>query len=232
MKRLLSLILALLFCLSVIVSCEKEDAPSTSEPSSSSSVEMSSQESSSSQEQSSSEESSTKESSSSSSETMIFKPNEERYWHVWPNELIGNFESFNYVVARESDLKDLFSTVRVINDYQTAQEFFTYWIDESELSPLDEKLFEDYFVIAVLRIGDIMETEGYYYSEFEKAENGYKIRLHVPVYSGKEYSDEITEFSFDFVIIPRSLCDGSPAGAKISIGKTIHQYFGPQMSVS
>ena len=36
MKRLLSLILALLFCLSFIVSCEKEDAPSTSEPSSSS----------------------------------------------------------------------------------------------------------------------------------------------------------------------------------------------------
>ena len=36
MKRLLSLILALLFCLSFIVSCEKEEAPSTSEPSSSS----------------------------------------------------------------------------------------------------------------------------------------------------------------------------------------------------
>ena len=36
MKKLLSLILALLFCLSFIVSCEKEDAPSTSEPSSSS----------------------------------------------------------------------------------------------------------------------------------------------------------------------------------------------------
>ncbi len=38
MKRLLSLILALLFCLSVIVSCEKEEAPSTSEPSSSSGI--------------------------------------------------------------------------------------------------------------------------------------------------------------------------------------------------
>ncbi|MBQ7412117.1 MAG: hypothetical protein IJW10_04345 [Clostridia bacterium] len=36
MKRLLSLILALLFCLSFIVSCEKEESPSTSEPSSSS----------------------------------------------------------------------------------------------------------------------------------------------------------------------------------------------------
>ena len=36
MKKFLSLLLALLLCLSFIVSCEKEEAPSTSEPSSSS----------------------------------------------------------------------------------------------------------------------------------------------------------------------------------------------------
>ena len=225
MKRILSFILALLLCCGFIVSCEKEEAPLESE--SSSSVEMPSQEfESSSQEHSSSEESSTKESSSSSSGTVIFKPTEERYWHVSPVALIGNYESFNYVVARESNLKDLFSTVRVINDYETARNFFTYWIDENEVSPLDEKLFEDYFVIAILRIGDIMETEGYYYTDFKKTENGYKIRLNVPVHSPKEYSDEITEFSFDFVFIPRSLCDGSPVGAKISVGKVIHYYYG------
>ena len=47
MKKFLSLLLALLLCLSFIVSCEKEEAPSTSEPSSASDVSSSSEPSSS-----------------------------------------------------------------------------------------------------------------------------------------------------------------------------------------
>ena len=149
--------------------------------------------------------------------------------HVLPDSLSGIYESYN-CKASEEDLRFFFESATAIDNYKDLQTFFNWWIDEGETNPFDEATFQDNLIIAVLRLGNIVQTEGYYYTEFQKTENGYRIKLNIPLNGDDSqlyYADIPLSPSFDFVVIPRSLCDSSFVETNIIVSGRVLYYRGP-----
>ena len=225
MKRILSLVLALLLCCGFIVSCEKEEAPlesesssSSSESSSSSSVESSS--SSSTESSSSSSESSSSSSVESSSSSELLSDGkltyDDRGFPVFfspPNA----YTYYNVTEKEKADSAGECYDTWVFDNYEAYCSFISQYASIGEIT---EDMLNEHFLVVVYRREDIRWTENYSYHSFKAGERC-SLVLEYTDY-GTEHTDDEYFFHFDIVLVPRSECDGSPLDIDVDLRRHIH----------
>ena len=224
MKRLLSLILALLLCCGFIVSCDKEESPLESE--SSSDTESSSSEPSSSDIASSSgKDSSSDELSSSVDSSLSSAPSlsdgkltyDDRGLPIFPAP-VNAYTYYNVTRREKSDSAGECYDTWVFDDYEAYCGFISQY---APIGDITEDMLNDYFLVVVYRTENIYATENYSYSNFDKINNKYILVLEYTSYE-IPYPEMIVPNSFDVVLIPRSECDAEPSSITVSIKRHIH----------
>ncbi len=209
MKKLLTLLLALVLCLGVLVACD------TPEESSSSSSEETN---------SSSKESNEFYVANKISKYPIFESVEEKY------------TSYNVMVDKGSTwyLYEDFQKW-IFNDYESLRYFVESNANISAKNMLTEDIFANCFVIVIYRFDDLSRTENYGYHSFrwnspndfyQRYDGYYSITLEYTEYSNKEYSDLERLSTFDIIIVPRedSLQNPSSIAEEIYIETLVHEY--------
>ena len=181
MKRILSLILALIFCLSFVVSCENEEAPSST-PTSSSEP--------------------SQEESSSSSSLSSQEPNEEEM-------SAGNrFEHYGVLstVEEETAIEVITSYEELVAFVQGKELYLINKNDAEKRLEFDPAVlkdnFKDSFVLAVPQ--GFEKYEDIYYEGIEKLDSGEYLITAVVTTNFDQLLDPET-YNFDFVIVPNEL---------------------------
>ena len=227
MKRFLSLLLALLLCLSFIVSCEKEEAPSSSLNSSS---ESSSNIPSSSGEPSSSSESSSSELPSNDAHSwLITTRSRSKYYYHTPA-----FETFftNRDVQIPESLEELLGLLRALNGESTSAPEY-----------IDENVFTSHYVILLVNYGVADSSSIMGYRDVTKTDDGYVIvmdtknicdgiYLSETGFAGSMYEvndeslspDENVTGTYRIVLIPKSEFDTPPTAENIQIHNVIYTF--------
>lgn len=207
MKRLLALILSLLVCFSLLVSCNEEEESSSSSQESSSS--------SSNEEQSSSTE-------SASSGKLSYDDRGVPVFSIPENAYV--YYNVNEQEKSGISLSNKCYDTWVFNDYESYYDF----VSQHAISAggITEKELNEYFLVVVYRREDIRWTENYSYSNFEKRDGKYLLVLEYTVYTELSQTEDEIPFSFDIVLIPRNECEESPTGIIVSLKRHIHRWEG------
>ena len=207
MKKLLSILLALIFCFSALISCGNEE-------SSSSQSEMNSESSSESvvQSESTGEESKSEVPSETESETIL------------DDSVLNNITRDTFANAYQSWIGWYYETGFEEGEYHgmfaCAKAIFTY--EEFQEGAIDhrptgitEQTFEDNFVVVIR--GCEAHTRNYdiYYTDFTKQDGYYTLTYNTVHRKGNSVGEKDTPFC-DVCIIPKELCnDTNPQIVKV-----------------
>ena len=215
MKRILSLILALLLCCGFIVSCEKEEAPLESESSSSSSTESSSSssESSSSSSVESSSSSSTESSSSSSESSSSAIDNSQKQPEILNNVTPEYFNAYTaYINFYRFNVEEGVTIVSTYEEYLK----YLFLMPNETFEGITEETFESNFVVLINYVEGYIRDLDIYYNNFQKVENSYFLTCNLVSQKGRLF-DQMLEPYIDVCVIPRALCQDDIASIELKI---------------
>ena len=225
MKKFLSLLLALLLCLSFIVSCEKEEAPSSSLNSSSessSNIPSSSGESSSSEpiQEPTSEPSSS--SDVSSSESSFDKLTYDNGFPVFERP---KDEYAVHNIQGKQGLSHMLYDRWIINDYESFSDFLLEKTGLTMFDNITKDTFDENFVVAIYRNDDMRITKNYSYSNLKNKNGEWFLTFEYTIYYTIDIPDVVSSSnSFDLVVIPRSELLQVTNDLRIVLSVYAHEY--------
>ena len=207
MKRILSLVLALLLCCGFIVSCEKEEAPLESESSSSSS------ESSSSSSVESSSSSSTESSSSSSESSSSAIDNSQKQPEILNNVTPEYFNAYTaYIDFYRFNVEEGVTIVSTYEEYLK----YLFLMPNEMFEGITEETFESNFVVLINYVEGYVRDLDIYYNNFQKVENSYFLTCNLVSQKGRLFDQALDPY-IDVCVIPRALCQDDIASIELKI---------------
>ena len=220
MKKFLSLLLALLFCLSFIVSCEKEETPSSSLNSSS---------------ESSSNIPSSKPSLVEKETVTVDRISIEHFSTSYPSCISLIDDYYDYWQFEEKGVLiswDEFylngPKTQVITNYD---ELLACQIYNDKLDFISEKDLENNFVLLINGWSEVIRIDDVYYSDIQKNDEHYTITYNLVGYKQGIYS-EAMEGYVDVCVVPKDLFEGNPSDFKIEVIRKDYKFKGEKYNSS
>lgn len=198
MKKILSMLLTLIMCLGMLVSCGNEESSSSqSETKSESSSE------------------SIVQSEFTGEESKSEIPSETQSETILDDNVLNNITRDTFANAYQSWIGWYYETGIVDGEYDgmfvCAKAIFTY--EEFQKGAIDdrptgitEQTFEDNFVVVIQGKQGHIRREDTYYTDFERRDNYYMLTYNSVWRQGEGFSD--AEYAFcDVCVIPNGLCE-------------------------
>ncbi len=146
-------------------------------------------------------------------------------YSIIPRQVSSEYVHYN-VVASES-LKGVAKAFQkwIFDDYVAFNSFVSSNSNVGVPDSINEKLFEENFVLIIYRKHDFFR-ENYCYGDFSLDSNDskYTITFEYTVYPDKLQEQMEIPDSLDIVIVPKSACDEAPNAASVYLKALEHKY--------
>lgn len=179
MKKLLSILLALIFCLGTIVSCDNGEQTSTNEDESQSKL------------------------PSEPDDLSLYPIELDGVTAEYFDAYTAYFDSNNYSLGFDVD-----SIGIIAKAFFTYEDFIKGAWRESVFEIVNEQTFEDNFVVITQGVDGMGRPRDKYYTDFKQVDNYCTITLNFAYTRDQNFSQGYDYFA-DICIIPRSVCEST-----------------------